>query len=171
MSNSHTDTALDNAARVHAFDPATRPELFSGVLSKRFFGFLLDAAAIVVLTAIGWVATVVLGIFTLGLLWLLLGLVFPVIALCYTGFSLGGAHSATPGMRAMGLQMRQTDGDPMFTLLGMAHGLIFWVSVAGLTPFIVLVGLFNARKRLLHDFLLGTVVVNAEPAQRLLRKR
>jgi len=29
-----------------------------------------------------------------------------------------------------------------------------------LTPFVVLVGLFNSRRRLLHDIVLGTVVIN-----------
>jgi len=29
-----------------------------------------------------------------------------------------------------------------------------------LTPLVLLIGLFNARKRLLHDILLGTVVIN-----------
>ncbi|MBV9561586.1 MAG: RDD family protein, partial [Bradyrhizobium sp.] len=29
------------------------------------------------------------------------------------------------------------------------------------TPLIVLVGLFNGRRRLLHDMMLGTVIVNS----------
>jgi uncharacterized RDD family membrane protein YckC len=37
---------------------------------------------------------------------------------------------------------------------------VFWVTVSALTPFILLVCFFNARRRLLHDFLVGTVVVN-----------
>ena len=32
--------------------------------------------------------------------------------------------------------------------------------VSFLSPFVVLVGLFNGRRRLLHDFVLGTVVIN-----------
>jgi uncharacterized RDD family membrane protein YckC len=46
---------------------------------------------------------------------------------------------------------------------------LFWVSVSFLSPFVVLVGLFNGRRRLLHDFVLGTVVINSfarsQPAQ------
>jgi uncharacterized RDD family membrane protein YckC len=30
-----------------------------------------------------------------------------------------------------------------------------------LTPFIVLVGLFNRRRQLLHDLVLGTVIINS----------
>jgi len=37
---------------------------------------------------------------------------------------------------------------------------LFWVSISFLSPFVVLVGLFNGRRRLLHDFVLGTVIIN-----------
>ncbi|RTL98894.1 MAG: RDD family protein, partial [Bradyrhizobiaceae bacterium] len=40
------------------------------------------------------------------------------------------------------------------------HAVCFWISVSVLSPFVLLVGLFNGRRRLLHDFVLGTVVIN-----------
>jgi uncharacterized RDD family membrane protein YckC len=40
------------------------------------------------------------------------------------------------------------------------HAILFWLSVSALTPFILLVCFFNQRRRLLHDILLGTVVIN-----------
>jgi uncharacterized RDD family membrane protein YckC len=42
------------------------------------------------------------------------------------------------------------------------HSLIFWFSVGLLTPLILLVGLFTARRQLLHDLLLGVVALNAD---------
>ena len=39
--------------------------------------------------------------------------------------------------------------------------MLFWVSVSFLTPLVLLVGLFNGRRRLLHDIILGTVVINS----------
>lgn len=170
MSHPHSGASIGvaNRAERDGFDPAISPDLYAGVLTRRSIAFLLDAAAIAALTLIGWALVIALGVITFGLFWLLLWLVFPAVALAYTGFSLGGPHSATPGMRAMGIEMRQRDGGPMFALLAMAHALIFWVSVAALTPLILLVGLFNARKKLAHDFLLGTVVINAH-AMRPLR--
>ena len=45
-------------------------------------------------------------------------------------------------------------------MLKTACALVFWVTISFLTPLILIVGLFNSRKRLLHDILLGTVVVN-----------
>ena len=93
-------------------------------------------------------------------------------AIVYYGLSLGGPHSATVGMRVMDLQLRTFSGEPGYFLLGAAHAVLYWISVSVLTPFIVLVGLFNRRKQLLHDLVLGTVIINTsaqhelEPARR-----
>ena len=38
-----------------------------------------------------------------------------------------------------------------------------------LTPFILLVALFNDRRRLLHDMLVGTIVINSPARATLLR--
>ncbi|MGE0847328.1 MAG: hypothetical protein AB7L41_13755, partial [Flavobacteriaceae bacterium] len=58
------------------------------------------------------------------------------------------------------LEMRTTYGAPLYPMLAAAHALAFYVSVTFLTPFILLFGLFNARRRLLHDVVCGTVVIN-----------
>ena len=60
----------------------------------------------------------------------------------------------------MDLELRTWYGSPGYFVLGAMHGLLFWVSVSFLSPFVVLVGLFNGRRRLLHDIVLGTVVIN-----------
>jgi uncharacterized RDD family membrane protein YckC len=70
-------------------------------------------------------------------------------------------------MRMAGLEMRTWSGAPMFTLLAIIHALLFWFSVSILTPLILLVGLFTSRSQLLHDLLLGTVVVNSWPLHQL----
>jgi uncharacterized RDD family membrane protein YckC len=59
----------------------------------------------------------------------------------------------------------------MYFLLAALHVVFFWVLVTALTPLILLVGLFNHRKRLLHDFLTGTLVVNNEARAAELRRR
>jgi uncharacterized RDD family membrane protein YckC len=38
---------------------------------------------------------------------------------------------------------------------------LFCLSVSFLTPLVLLIGLFNVRRRLLHDIVLGTVVINS----------
>ena len=63
-------------------------------------------------------------------------------------------------MRAMELEMRTWYGAPAYFVLGAVHAVVFWVTVSFLTPFILLVGLFNSRRRLLHDMLVGVVMIN-----------
>lgn len=157
------DTAPDTGEglRPYAYFPDTQPELFAGVLGRRFVAFLIDAVIILTLTFAGVLVLLVLGVLTFGLAWLLIGLVFPAAALGYTGLTLGGTASATIGMRMVGLQMRTWYGAPIYFVLAVVHAVLFWVSVSALTPLILLVGFFNQRRRLLHDFLLGTVVINA----------
>ena len=82
-------------------------------------------------------------------------------AIVYYGAPLGGPRSATVGMRVMDLEMRTWYGAPGYFVLGARHAVLFWVSISFLTPLIVLVGLFNDRRRLLHDIVLGTVVINS----------
>ena len=79
----------------------------------------------------------------------------PAIAL-----TLGGPASATIGMRIMDIEMRTWYGAPAYFVLGAVHAIVYWVTVSFLTPFIVLVALFNHRRRLLHDMLVGTIVIN-----------
>ena len=74
-------------------------------------------------------------------------------------------------MRTMGLEIRTWYGAPAYFLLGAVHAIVYWVSVSVLTPFILLVGLFNARRRLLHDMLVGTVLINNAARAASLRAR
>src|SRR6202163_4518681 len=148
----------------HAFDPWTQPELFRGVLTRRAFAFLIDLVVLSIPVILAVIFIAVFGVVTLGLGWMLFWLVSPasvIWALVYYGASLGGPHSATIGMRMMDLEMRTWYGAPTYFVLGAMHAVVFWVSVSFLTPAIVLVGLFNGRRRLLHDIILGTVVINS----------
>jgi uncharacterized RDD family membrane protein YckC len=156
----------------HAYDPAANPELFDGVLARRFVAFVIDVVILAIPLIIAWVFIFVFGIVTLGLGWALYGLMSPIAvvwALFYYGTTLGGPASATIGMRAMEIEMRTWYGAPAYFVLGAVHAVVFWISVSVLTPLILVVGLFNARGRLLHDFLVGTVVINNATRAALLR--
>lgn len=153
--------------RPPAFDPVSDPALFTGLRTSRIFALLIDVLAMSIMTFVGYIVVAILGIFTLGLGFLLLAVIWPGVALLYVAFTLGGPYSATPGMRAMGLEMRLWHGERMYPLLAAMHAILFWVSISILTPFILLVSLFSNRKRLLHDILLGTVVINSDPLRKL----
>lgn len=141
-------------------DPLTDWRLYDGVLGRRAFAFLIDVLIIGTLTVLSAVAIAILGVFTLGLGWLLFPLLWPGVALLYSAFSMGGPRSATVGMRTMGLEVRMLDGSRLNPVIAAVHAVLFYASVTILTPFVLLVGLFADRKRLLHDLVLGTVVVN-----------
>ena len=154
----------DGGVPPHAFDPDLQPELFRGVLTRRVFAFLIDLVVLSVPVILGYIFIAVFGVITLGLGWMLFWLAWPatiVWAIVYYGASIGGPHSATMGMRAMDLELRTWYGAPGYFVLGACHAVLFWVSISFLTPLVLLVGLFNGRRRLLHDIILGTVVINS----------
>ena len=156
-------SGADGGVPPHAFDPGFEPELFRGVLTRRVFAFLIDLIVLSIPVVFGYVFIAVFGLLTLGLGWMLFWLAWPasvIWAIVYYGASLGGPHSATLGMRVMDLELRTWYGAPGYFVLGAMHAVLFWVSITFLSPFVVLVGLFNGRRRLLHDFVLGTVTVN-----------
>jgi uncharacterized RDD family membrane protein YckC len=63
-------------------------------------------------------------------------------------------------MRVMDLELRTWYGAPGYFLLGSMHAVLFYISISVLSPFVLLIGFFNGRRRLLHDFVLGTVIIN-----------
>jgi uncharacterized RDD family membrane protein YckC len=144
-----------------ALDPAAHPERYEGVRTRRSFAFLVDAGVILFLMIVASIVIAVLGVFTLGVGWLLFPAVWPVVAILYTVLTLGGPNSATPGMRFTGVEMRTVRGEPMNYGVALLHALGFWFSVGILTPLILIVALFTPRKQLLHDLLIGTVVVRS----------
>jgi uncharacterized RDD family membrane protein YckC len=160
--------------RPYAYDPDTNPELFDGVLARRVVAFVIDLV-VIALPLIGAALFIfVFGLITFGLGWVLFWLLSPasvVWALFYYGMTLGSAASATLGMRAMELEMRTWYGAPAYFVLGAVHAIVYWVSVSVLSPLILAVGFFNPRRRLLHDMLVGAIVVNAAGRAASLRTR
>src|SRR5947207_286447 len=158
----------------HAYDPVTNPELFEGVLARRVVAFLIDVVIIVIPVLFATMFVLVFGLITFGLGWVLFWpLLTPaavIWAICYYGMTFGSPASATIGMRAMDLEMRTWYGTPVYFVLGAVHAVVFWVTVTMLSPLIVLIGFFNDRRRLLHDILVGTVVINKPVRAQFLRQ-
>ena len=162
MTSQHTlppRTGQNFADQPHAYDPVKDPQLFQAVIRKRSVAFIIDAIIIAVLWAIAIAVVAVLGIVTLGLAWLLFGLVFPAVGLGYNALTIGGPNSATIGQRMMGLEVRMWFGGKVTPLIAAFHALLFWFSLVVFCP-ILLWAFFDPRKRTLHDILAGVVVVN-----------
>jgi uncharacterized RDD family membrane protein YckC len=165
---------LSIEVKPHAYDPIANPELFDGVLARRCVAFLIDVVIITLPVLLAIIFIFILGLLTFGLGWALYWLLWPaavVWAILYYGFTFGGAASATLGMRIMDLEMRTWYGGPAYFALGAAHAIVYWVTVSFLTPFILLIAFFNERRRLLHDMLVGTVVINNRQRAGALRPR
>jgi len=163
---------LNVEIKPHAYDPATHPELFEGVLARRVVAFLIDLMIITVPLIFVAIFIFMFGLVTLGLGWFLFFLMSPIAiiwALVYYGMTFGSPASATIGMRMVDLEMRTWYGAPCYFVLGAVHAIAYWLSVSFLTPFILLLGLFNDRRRLLHDMAVGTIVINNEARASALR--
>ena len=155
----------------HAYDPANHPELFEGVLARRLIAFFIDLVVIAIPVVFVAMLIFAFGVVTLGFGWALYWFLSPatiVWVICYFGLTLGSARSASIGMRVMDIEMRTWYGAPAYFVLGAIHAIAFWFSVSFFTPFVLLVCFFNHRRRLLHDIVLGTIIINnAERAQSL----
>jgi uncharacterized RDD family membrane protein YckC len=170
--NSGWSGSAGSSVSPHAFDPVAQPDLFRGVLLRRTIAFLIDLVVLTVPVILAVIFIAVFGLLTLGLGWTLFWLVSPasvIWALVYYGSTIGGPHSATIGMRMMDLELRTWYGASGYFVLGAVHAVCFWISISVLSPFVLLVGLFNSRRRLLHDFALGTVVINTSVRAQLVQ--
>lgn len=151
-------------AKPHAYDPATHPELFDGVLARRIVAFVIDVVVIAIPVIFVAMLIFAFGLVTLGFGWALYWFLPPLTviwALAYFGLTLGSPRSASVGMRVMNIEMRTWYGAPAYFLLGAVHAIAFWFTVSFFTPLVLLVCFFNLRRRLLHDILLGTVIINS----------
>lgn len=150
-----------NTGNTYSFDMYDADRL-DGVRTRRVLSFCVDYLLIALLTFMAGIVVFFLGIFTLGLGWLLYLILAPLVAMTYVGFSMGGPRQATPGMRFFAIRIERDDGQFVDPFMAVLHGVLFWVAHITLTPFLLLVGLFSSRKRLLHDILLGTCVVRSD---------
>jgi uncharacterized RDD family membrane protein YckC len=152
-------------ARPYLPDPATAPALFDGVLTRRVFAFIIDmlltGAIIVALSVVG----LVLGFFTLGLAWLSLVFVVPASVVLYYAATLGSHRRATVGMQVMDIVLTPTRGQPLDGWMAALHALTFWVTIWVFWP-VTLIALFTPRRQMVHDYIVGTLMVRRSPMMR-----
>lgn len=147
-------------------DPWANPQYFRGVTLKRVFAYMIDFTLVGLLVAAAWLAFGILGIATFGLLLPLQALATALLPLAYHILLIAGEGSATLGMRAMGIRVMslapQPDGRGGRPTLfqAMIQIVAFFGSIAMTSFLILVVALFNPRRRTLHDWVAGTVVVN-----------
>ncbi|WP_428350088.1 RDD family protein [Lichenifustis flavocetrariae] len=125
------------------------------VRTRRILAVCFDFIAVSIFSFGLWLALLVL---TLGLSLVLLPPLFPFVAFFYNGLTVSGRKMATPGMRAMGLEIRTNDsGDRVTFLAAAVHAVLFYFS--WMFPPIFLWSLFSEDKRCLHDVFADVIVV------------
>jgi uncharacterized RDD family membrane protein YckC len=135
--------------------PMLRSDSFDGVRTRRAIAICLDLIAVSIIAIVLWFALLIL---TFGLSLVLLPPIFPFVAFFYNGLTVSGWRLATPGMRAMDLEMRLHDtGGRVPFINAAAQALLFYVSWT--FPLVFLVTLVDREKRFLHDILAQVVVV------------
>jgi uncharacterized RDD family membrane protein YckC len=131
---------------------------YEGVRTRRILAFVLDYIIVALLSIVFAILVFFLGFLTLGLGWMLYGILVPAVAILYIWNTLGSTDQATTGMKMMGIRLDRLDGRPIDGLTAVVHSVLFWAGNVILSPLVLLVTLFSDRKRTLHDLLLGTVV-------------
>ncbi|MFT5066932.1 MAG: putative RDD family membrane protein YckC [Yoonia sp.] len=135
-------------------DPATKPQFYEGILTKRAAAWGIDVVLIALLCLLVLPFTAFLGIFIFPLMMLIVGFV-------YRWFTIAG-KSSTWGMRMMGIELRDIDGLRLQSGTALAHtfGYTISVAIAPLQLISILMMLMTDRKQGLTDHILGTAALN-----------
>ncbi|MHA6731148.1 RDD family protein [Devosia sp. A369] len=147
-------------------DPATAPELFEGVLTRRVIAFVIDLF-VMSLMIIGFsLVGIIAGFLTFGLAWLALVFVVPAAIIVYYGVTLGSSKRATLGMQMMDIVLTPTRGQPLDGWMAIIHAAVFWLTTWISWPLSLAFALFTPRRQMIHDLVVGTLMVRRSPMVR-----
>jgi uncharacterized RDD family membrane protein YckC len=146
-------------------DPDTAPELFDNILTRRVLAYFVDVVIISFLGGMVLLTTLLVGLLTLGLGWLTLPIVLPLTVLAYYAVTLGSPSRATIGMRIFDIILTPTQGTPLDGWKVLIHPFVFWLTIWIFWP-LLFIGLFTARRQLVHDLLTSTMMVRRSPMER-----
>ena len=135
-------------------DPVSESQFYADVPVNRAVAWAIDTMLIALLVALIVPFTGFLALFFLGGLYLVVNFLYRWIGLA--------RHSATLGMRIVGVEFRDARGYRLGGLTGFAHTLGYSLSVAFVVPQLISLALmaFTRRGQSLSDHVLGTVLVN-----------
>lgn len=135
------------------------PALFEGMVVRRVLAYFLDVLLIAVLGVVAAALLGLLGVLTLGLLTPINVLLLALLPLAYHA-GLMALYGATPGMSVCDLAVRGIEhGGPPEPLQAVIMTVLFYLGVAATGWLILIVALFNRRRRTMHDFFAGTIVL------------
>lgn len=144
--------------------PYDDAQFYDGVVARRLFAFLIDVCIATLLMAIIVVVGLVVGFFTFGLGWLVAFLLCVSADFLYRWLTIA-AGSATWGMTLTGIELRDRRGERLDPGQAFVHtGAFYVVGFGGLIAIPLILNLvvpfLSPHRRLIHDYLLGTVAIN-----------
>ena len=145
-------------------DPGTAPELFEGILTRRVVAYCIDLLICALISGFFILVVAITGVLTLGLAWLALPLAPIAAIILYYSATLGSPRRSTLGMRVTDIIVTPTRGYPLDGPKAFLHVLVFWVTIWVFWP-LLFIGLFTQRRQLLHDFIVGTLVLRRSPME------
>jgi uncharacterized RDD family membrane protein YckC len=147
-------------------DPSRNPELFETLLPRRVAAYLIDGAALVIITVVLSLIGLVAGFFTMGAGWLALLVIIPLAILFYYATTLGSPSRATLGMSAMDIVLTPARGRPLDGWRILIHPIVFWITIGVCWPVSLAFALFTPRRQMLHDLIAGVLMVRRSPMER-----
>jgi uncharacterized RDD family membrane protein YckC len=135
-------------------DPELMPEFYAWVPAKRLAAWAVDTLLILALTAVVLVATALLTLLILPVLYAAVNIAYRTVTLA--------RWSATPGMALMAIELRDGRGLRLDAMTAFLHTLGYTVSVL-LVPLqvaSVALMLITRRRQGLTDLVLGTAMIN-----------
>lgn len=152
--------AQNEHIRAEGPDPIEFPQYYDGVSIKRIIAYVIDFIICALLGGVGLVVSSIIGIMSFGLLFAPLMVLLGLIPFIYHTILIGSERCATVGMRFCGLRVYRLDGGRPEMLQAFIQTAIFFFTAPPTSFLILLVSLFNTRRRCLHDILAGTLVLN-----------
>ncbi|HTM77148.1 MAG TPA: RDD family protein, partial [Devosia sp.] len=147
-------------------DPASAPELFEGLLTRRVTAYLIDLVIMGAIVLGLSLAGLIAGFLTFGLAWAAMVLVVPVSIVLYYAVTLGSSRRATIGMQMMDIVLTPTRGQPLDGWMAIIHAAVFWITFWISWPISLLFALFTPRRQMIHDLIVGTLMVRRSPMVR-----
>ncbi len=135
-------------------DPEMDSQFYENVPSRRLVAWVFDGI-------ITFGITFIIGIFTIGIGFFIFPFIWLVVGLLYRTFTIA-SKSATWGMRIVGIEFRDKDGQKLSTKLALLHTLIFIIGTGFFFVQILSIVLILTSRygQSVQDMILGTTAIN-----------
>ena len=135
-------------------DPEMDSQFYDKVPSRRLVAWVFDGIIAFGITFLISILTVGLGFFIFPFIWLVVGLIYRISTIA--------SKSSTWGMRMVGIEFRDKDGQKFSTGLAIAHTLIFTIGTGFFFVQILSIVLILTSRygQSVQDMILGTTAIN-----------